>query len=73
MDDFFHLLFVLCLYSTWSLLLVGDSNHPTINWDDLDVSSDVEAFLDYVQSLCQHVTREKNCLFCLTIYKWLRT
>ena len=42
-----------------SLLLVGDFNYPRINWDELDVSGEGEAFLDIVQDnfLCQHVTQ----------------
>ena len=42
-----------------SLLLVGDFNYPRINWEELDVSGDEEAFLDIIEDnfLCQHVTQ----------------
>ena len=42
-----------------SLLLVGDFNYPRINWEELDVSGDGEAFLDIIEDnfLCQHVTQ----------------
>ena len=32
-----------------ALLMVGDFNYPRINWDELDVSGDGEAFLDIIQ------------------------
>ena len=45
-----------------SLLWVGDFNYPRINWDELDVSGDGEAFLNIIEDnfLCQHVTQGFN-------------